>query len=392
MKVLCLDIEGGHGGSSRSLYYLLKHMDPARVRPSVWLRRNGQIEALYRDLSIPAEVVPRLPKASALPRASRNLLLMARHIRDIVRDRDVLHRLADEAASHDVVHFNHEGFAGLGYLLSRRTKTPITFHIRTNVVESAFARLQMRLISCASRAVAFITSNEERTFRALGGTAPGEVIFNVVDPAPLLGGSERPATDGMMQIASLSNASHVRGTDRLLEIAAELSRRNVHNVRFLVAGDMKLDAAMQRTSACRGAQTLEEAVGNAGLQSYFQFLGHVPDPERVLAAADLLIKPTRENNPWGRDIIEAMVMGKPVLSIGADQTFVEPEKTGLLFPAYDVGRIAEEIAELAQHRERCRAMGALARARVEVLCHGPSRAADLASLWERAARMSPRST
>ena len=31
----------------------------------------------------------------------------------------------------------------------------------------------------------------------------------------------------------------------------------------------------------------------------------------MVAAADVLLKPTREDNPWGRDILEAMAQAEP---------------------------------------------------------------------------------
>ena len=42
-RVLCLDVEGGHGGSSRSFFHLIKNMDRDTVDRSVWCRRRGSI-------------------------------------------------------------------------------------------------------------------------------------------------------------------------------------------------------------------------------------------------------------------------------------------------------------------------------------------------------------
>ena len=60
MRVLCLDIEGGFGGSSRSLYYLLKHLDRGRVAPTVWCRKPGPIQERYEALGIPVAVMPEI--------------------------------------------------------------------------------------------------------------------------------------------------------------------------------------------------------------------------------------------------------------------------------------------------------------------------------------------
>ena len=47
----------------------------------------------------------------------------------------------------------------------------------------------------------------------------------------------------------------------------------------------------------------------------FIFLGQLEKPESLLKSIDVLLKPTRLNNPWGRDILEALYFGKPVISI-----------------------------------------------------------------------------
>ena len=118
----------------------------------------------------------------------------------------------------------------------------------------------------------------------------------------------------------------------------------------------------------------------------FLFLGHVGNPEQVLAGCDLLIKPTREANPWGRDILEGLAAGKPVLTIGTYDQFVEDGVTGLLQATFDAGSMADAIVALAGDRERGRRLGAAGRARVANLCGDKARAADLAAFWISAAQ------
>ncbi|MBM3541495.1 MAG: glycosyltransferase family 4 protein, partial [Alphaproteobacteria bacterium] len=91
-------------------------------------------------------------------------------------------------------------------------------------------------------------------------------------------------------------------------------------------------------------------------------------------------------NPWGRDILEAMAMGLPVLSVGTDATFVETGVTGVLQSPFDAAALAGDIARLADDRDRVRRMGGAARVRVATLCDGTSRARDLLDLWRGAAR------
>lgn len=77
-RVLCLDIEGGYGGSSRSLYQSLSHLPDGAVQAEVWCRRAGPVQVLYAGDGIPCTVKPGMPHVSALPRFTRNLHAFAR--------------------------------------------------------------------------------------------------------------------------------------------------------------------------------------------------------------------------------------------------------------------------------------------------------------------------
>ena len=133
-----------------------------------------------------------------------------------------------------------------------------------------------------------------------------------------------------------------------------------------------------------GARTLADEVRAAGVAGDFVFLGHVAEPSAVLAACDCLIKPTRDANPWGRDILEAMAQGRPVISYGRDATFVEPGVTGLLMDEFDATVTARELLRLANDRDSLRAQGANAKQRIRRLCDPAAQAAELAELWRAA--------
>lgn len=386
--MLCLDIEGGHGGSSRSLYETLRHVDAAAVEAEVWCKRDGPIRERYATLGIPSRVTPEMPKVSALPRVSRNLIVHALFLRDFVRARDFRRTLACEVEGRfDLLHCNHESLWLLARWLRPRTGKALTMHVRTNPWDTPFARRQVRTIARSVDHVVFISENERATHRRLGAPGRGTVIHNIAtlpdaEPEP------HPAIpdDGRFKIASLSNTSWLRGTDRLVHVAAALAARGRRDVLFVMAGDVALGRAMPGAlgSLARRGGTLKDYAMAEGVGDMILFLGHVAEPDRVLAACDALAKPTRENNPWGRDIIEAMAMGKPVFSVGDDATFVETGVTGVLQPVFDADDLADRIIALAGDREACRTLGDRGRERVARLCNGPRRAADLVAVWRQA--------
>lgn len=389
VRVLCLDQEGGHGGASRSLYSVLSNMDRNRIAPEVWCRRGGKIESMYRAISVPCRVEAGLPALSSQPRTLDNLVEYARFFRRFRGARLALADLGREIeARFDVVHFNHEGFWWLARWLRRRVVTTFTMHVRTRPIDTQFARWQARTIARTLGRLVFITENERRHFESLAGSAAGEVIYNCV---PRAGTQPRPhpeiPADERLKVASMSNYSWARGVDRLVDVARALARMGRTDILFVVAGDMRLTRRLPGTLGEIGRRggTLANYAAANGVLDMFCFLGHVSEPERVLAGCDLVARLSREENPWGRDIIEAMHMAKPVVTLGHWSGFVEDGETGVMHGSFDADRIAAEITRLADDPAMREQLGGAARERVLRLCSGPERAADLAKLWEEVA-------
>lgn len=387
LRVLCLDIEGGFGGSSRSLFQSVKHLDREAVRVEVWCKRAGPIQEAYAGLGVSCRVPPDMPKVSALPRLSRNLLAHARHWLDFARSGAFRVELVARAAEFDVVHLNHEALARLGVWLRPRTAAALTVHNRTMLHPTAFARSQVRAVARSADRLAFITENERDNVRRLGCATPGEVIYNIVEiPEQLPAPHENTPADGRFKVASLSNASPGRGTDRLVEVALALAAAGRRDVLFVVAGRTELAGSLPGEAGRLGRQgkTLADYARACGVEDMFLFLGHVPDPERVLAACQALAKPTREANPWGRDILEGLALGRPVLSCGTYDRFVEHGVTGFLYPEFTPLGMAADLIRLADEPGLRWDLGRAAVQRVRQHCSGAANAAALAGLWRQA--------
>ena len=384
-RVLCLDHEGGHGGSSRSLYFLLAGVDRAQVSPEVWCGRTSHLVEGYRERGIPCEIMPRAPRYSARARLSDNLVELARCLLGLVRARTLRRELRAAARTCDVIHMNHESLFLLAAWLRVRCRVGLTMHVRTRPPVTRFATFQARTIARIADETVFITDNERTHWQQLAGRPfVGVVINNAAElrpvPAPP---SHHPGVS--LVVASLTNNHWSRGTDRLVDIAVALASRGRTDIRFVMAGDLALGGSPPgplRTLEAKGGTLADHAEAN-GVAAQFDFLGHVLDPEGVLRGADVLVKPTREGNPWGRDVIEAMVAGRPVASVGSWQGFIADGETGLLQETFDVEQVADWLERLADDPELRHRLGAAARARAEMLFDPDLRGGELARVWER---------
>ncbi|MEM8970654.1 MAG: glycosyltransferase family 4 protein [Pseudomonadota bacterium] len=387
MRVLCLDIEGGFGGSSRSLYESLRFIGPDFC-PEVWCRKAGPAQQRYSQLDIPSVVHTDMPHISSLPLLSRNLFIYYKFAANWRRTSNFRSELAARSdTDFDLIHFNHEGLFLLAQWLRRALGSRITMtaHVRTHLPENAFTRWQYRGLANAVDGTVFITEMERnRVRRLVGKDVVGKVIYNIVsnddDVIPCL----ELQADTRFKIASTSNFAYVRGTDRLVDVALELKKMSA-DTRFLivVAGHSKLTGRMPGQLgeiATRGG-TLADYAEARGVGHMFKFLGHVPDTRPYVSGCQALLRPSRGNDPWGREVLEAMALGVPVVSTGKYNRFVEDGVTGVLRSTFDAGDFAAALIRLADDQSLQESLGQTARFRVQGLCNGPDRAAELSRFW-----------
>ncbi len=395
--MLCLDIEGGYGGSSRSLYESLRHLPP-NVTTEVWCRKQGPIQERYAAIGIPCRVVADMPHISSLPRLSRNLYIYAKFLLRWHASASFRDALLKASARFDIIHFNHEGLFLLARWLRRRLgrhRPGLTMHIRTHLPSSLFSRWQFRTIGRSVDQLVFITENEESRAEMLAGrTLTGKTIYNVAS-APSIAPDVPDALVGetRFKVAAIGTYAYIRGFDRLADVAIELKRRGREDIVFVIAGDMTIRSSPGDLGelAKRGGN-LRDYVEARGVASMFRFLGHVADPERVLAHCDLVVRPSRGSDPWGRDVLEAMACGRAVMATGRYDRFVENGLTGILHDTFDPALWADEIDALSRDRALAARLGRAARERVLQLCDGQARASDLTQLWQSARRAGKRVT
>jgi len=115
----------------------------------------------------------------------------------------------------------------------------------------------------------------------------------------------------------------------------------------------------------RYKKQIETEILKAGLEKHFSFLGFIKDIKEIYAQIDVLVHPAI-NEPFGRAIIEAMAMGKPVVAYncGGPKEIVINNKTGYLIEPYDYRGLAEKTLQLLESRELRIKFGKAGRTRV----------------------------
>jgi glycosyltransferase involved in cell wall biosynthesis len=328
------------GGGEISLLLLLEGLDRARWRPVVVVPGEGSVADRCRALGLPTHVIP-LPG-------------LRRFRGGVIRAVLSLKRLLAETGA-QLLHANGSRamlYAGVAGWLGCR---PVLWHVRVAdrdpLLDPVLARLARRIV-VNSRAVA----------GRFSGAAARRVtcVYNGVDLKQF---SPRPPRPGMRQAAGVSGQGPVivsvgrfvayKGYDHLIE-AARLLKEDRPDVEWVIAGDGELRGALE--AQCR----------RHGLAGQVHFLGWRDDLPDVLSLADLCLFPAVGEH-FGRVLIEAMAMGKPVIATasGGVPEIVVDGKTGLLVPPADPAALAGAARALLADSEMRRRLGAAGRARVE---------------------------
>ena len=113
-------------------------------------------------------------------------------------------------------------------------------------------------------------------------------------------------------------------------------------------------------------EALQQQADDLGVSSRLRCLGFRSNPDQFLAEAAVFVLPSRfEGMP--NALLEAMAAGLAVIVTDASPgplEGVEPGVSGLVVPSDDPAALAKAMQALASDPERCRRMGAAAKARI----------------------------
>lgn len=108
---------------------------------------------------------------------------------------------------------------------------------------------------------------------------------------------------------------------------------------------------------------LEALARELGITDSVHFIGHCSRVPDMMAACDVMVHASTMPEPFGRVILEAMALGKPVIATdaGGPSEILRHGRTGWLVPPGDATALAESILKLASSPEASRKMGENAR-------------------------------
>lgn len=264
-----------------------------------------------------------------------------------------------------IVHSNaacsRESF--LGALAARINRVPFVFHVR--VMDSSW--LAERLLVALSSKVIVISDAVARKFSWVKSKGKIVRIYNGVDLQEYSMDKIRADLKDELKISTdtpvITTAGMLvpmKGFGYFIEAASKLVKA-YPDLKFIIAGEPVKQFKNYEYQ-------LKSLVDSLHLTGKVLFIGLRRDFSAVLAITDIFVLPTLKE-AFGRVLIEAMAMGKPLVAtnVGGIPEVVVDGSTGILVPPRDPEAIAGALEVLIKDQEKSREMGITARKRVQDL-------------------------
>ena len=140
-------------------------------------------------------------------------------------------------------------------------------------------------------------------------------------------------------------------------------------------------------------EPLEREAEALGIRNRVVFSGYYEDLPGALRAMDLFAQPSVQDEGFPTSILEAQVMGLPVVASDIGGTFetIQKGRTGVLVPPRDAAALASALGDLYQDAPRRQAMASAARPWVESMFTLENMVRSVAQTYEEAVELYGRS-
>ena len=386
IRALFVNDTARNGGPGRTLYCVLKYLDPSDVFRSVVVPRPGVVSELLEGGRVVEELRydpllvenPIAPWSREMVRGDYDAPVPLRAIRtvgNVALGTACVLRLAERVRRErfDVLFCNGTTANFFGGLVAAITGVPTLWHVFYTEVPPALAGLHARLaarpevrgIICVSKPTAVQFAPVEAKVR---------LIHDAIDAGEYMPGgapgvlrSELGFGGDVVVFGSQGRILRRKGYLEMVRAAGATMRlltpEERSRCRFVVLGDTPADMKEDHLAECRAL------VRELGLEEVVHFLGYRPDVRPFVEDFDVAVVPSVYADPLPRSVMEAMALAKPVLAfdVGGIGEMVEHGVSGALVQGTppDVEAMARACVDYVRDPERRRRQGKAARETIE---------------------------
>jgi glycosyltransferase involved in cell wall biosynthesis len=386
LHVLFVNDTSRNGGPGHTILNILKFLDPARVRRTVLIPREGIVsrrlvdERVTESLFLEPAMIENIyePWSRAIdrkdfcaPRTLRILRAAANIVRATAGFARLLRRLRRERF--DLVFCNGTSASFVGGAIAAFTGIPAIWHVFYPSVPSLVRPLHRKLARSKNvRSLICVSRSTSRQFAHCRKKV--SVIKDALDidefDARLVDPILRRELDFDSRTVIFGSHGRIlprKGFVELIRVARividRLGPEERALCRFIVLGDTPQDIRLDHLEECRSL------VRELRLASHVQFLGFRPDVRRYVADFDVSVVPSVYEDPLPRAVMESMALSKPVVAfaMGGIGEMIDDGVEGRLARGHppDIGALAGACLDYFSDSRMRRRHGDAARRRVE---------------------------
>lgn len=352
-RILYLNRSSEISGAEISLILLLERLDRGRFWPLIAVPSEGPLCKKLKEKEVDFRIEP----LAFLK--TRNPLPFIRTIGRLVKI------IREEKIS--FVHANDYIGNQYGVIASRLAGVPIISHVRLilgpRAIRNSFLRYADHLIANSNTVAHALESAGISKDRI-------SVVWNGVDSKAFSPNSDHGGRkfrdclgvpDKGFLIGYIGRIHYTKGIHTLIQAMTEVVK-NGPGAMLIIVGDIVIDQSSEYLTRLK---MLTQKLGLTDLVHFMPFQDNI---RAVYDAVDLVVLPSLAE-PFGRVLIEAMAMEKPVIGTraGGAVEIVEDGITGLLVPPEDPYALAQAMFQLMKNREIAIRMAKMGRKRAETL-------------------------
>jgi glycosyltransferase involved in cell wall biosynthesis len=267
----------------------------------------------------------------------------ARRLASLIRERSVA-----------IVHTNCTHVLS-GVIAAKLTGRPDITHVRENILSPRFVSLALaRLFWLLTDNMIVVSAGAAREFLGERASHPKvRVIHDGVDLEAFRSDCEPSVArarlgwpEGDLHVGIIARLTPWKGHTVFLEAAARIAKVN-RRVQFVIIGD----SDTRRNDAYK--EQLTALAGRLSVADRMRWTGFVDPVQPLTAALDVVVLPSVRPEPFGRTLVEAMAMRRPVIATNhGGPPEILARGGGILVPPGDAEALASAINELLSDQDR----------------------------------------
>ena len=360
------NIDGTVGGSYYSLFYLVEGLNKNRYDPIVVFYKDNSLIQTFRKAGIKTEIFDHpLPVRLSVPgiqnvRILKIFLGLVQSTINFTRFfvlKTIKYAIYLKRNNIDIVHMNNSIVRSHNWMFAARLAGAkcISHERLLNKRFSYFERYfinRLDAIVCISNAVR--KNLELQNIRSV----TLHTILNGLDPSCVKVGLSKEEIKSKYKIEAsvpligiVGNIKEWKGQEIVVKATAEVKKRFPY-IKCLIVGDTAETDSYY-------LERIRKVIDKLGIQENIIFTGYQTNVPDYVNAMDIVIHASTAGEPFGRVLLEAMALQKPLIGArgGAVPEIVAEPVTGLMFEPGDHLNLARTVQRMLEDPKKCSAMG-----------------------------------